>query len=237
MRIYQNLKEAYGEIQRDLVEMGTEVHPESYQDKCIKDDPNFMTKELQGYSYSITNFDRLVHDFVSLGGNLAYAEQELFDRVSEEYRNPGLAWQYRRETWLPFLHDGKFSYTYNERFREQLPIIMRELKERPNTRQAIITMYDRHQDIANLGGKARIPCSLSYQFLIRKTPLKPTHSLDCIYVMRSCDVYTHLLYDMYITIAIQLYVANALGLEAGRFIHFVGSLHAYKKDYDVKGVF
>lgn len=237
MRIYQNLKEAYNEVQRDLVEMGTEVHPESYQDQDIKGKDEFLTKELQGYCYCITSDRNIEEDFLELGGNLEYAEQEFHDRVSEGYKNPGTAWKYRPEVWEQFLHDGKFSYSYNERFREQLPIILRELKERPNTRQAIMTMFDRHQDLANLGGKARIPCSLSYQFLIRPLFGTSARGLDCIYTMRSCDIYTHFIYDVLLTMKVQKYVADYLGLDFGRFIHFIGSLHAYKKDYDTKGVF
>lgn len=236
MRIYQTLKEAYGEVQRDLVEMGTEVHPESMQDKVVKDDDNFITKELQGYCYSIISHGKIREDFEALGGSEPYAFQELLDRTSNDWRNPGESWKHRPEVWKEFIHNGRMAYTYNERFREQLPIIIKELQERPNTRQAIITMYDRHQDIANLGGKARIPCSLTYQFLIRDRG-DDQLGLDCIYTMRSCDIYTHFIYDVYITMKLQEYIAGALGLEPGKFIHFIGSLHAYKKDYSTKGVF
>lgn len=236
MRIYQTLKEAYGEVQRDLVEMGIEVHPESMQDKVVKDDDNFVTKELQGYCYSIISHKSIREDFESLGGNEPYAFQELIDRTSDDWRNPGTAWKHRPEVWQEFIHNGRMSYTYNERMREQIGMIRDELKRNPNTRQAIITMYDRHQDIANLGGKARIPCSLTYQFLIRRQG-EGALKLDCIYTMRSCDVYTHFIYDVYITMKLQEYLAHSLGYESGRFIHFIGSLHAYKKDYSTKGVF
>lgn len=236
MRIYSNLKEAHGEIQRDLMEMGTLIHPSTYQDQYIGDKDEFITKELQGYCYCITSFGRLEIDFIDLGGNIGYVNQEVDDRLSDSWKNPGTSWKCRPEVWEQFLHKGKFSYTYNERIREQLPIIINELRTNPNTRQAIITMYDRHQDIANLGGKARIPCSLSYQFLIRPKG-KGENRLDCIYTMRSCDLYTHFIYDVFMTMMMQEYVANSLGLEAGRFIHFIGSLHAYKKDYSKKEVF
>lgn len=236
MRIYTGIKEAYGEIQRDLVEMGTEVHPESMQDLDIRGKEEFLTKELQGYTYCITSDQKAEEEFAALGGNVFYADQEFLDRISEGYRNPGRAWVHRKEVWEPFIHDDKMAYTYNERFREQLPIILEELRKRPNTRQAVMTMWDRHQDIANLGGKARVPCSLSYQFLIRKS-MKAVPTVDLIYTMRSCDVYTHMLYDIWITMKIQRYVADYLGLEFGRFIHFIGSLHAYKKDYEPKKVF
>jgi thymidylate synthase len=98
-----------------------------------------------------------------------------------------------------------------------------------------MTVYDRHQDIKNMGGIARIPCSMYYQFLRRNRNNQEV--LDCIYTMRSCDIYTHFLYDIWLTMRLQEYVANSLGIEPGNFTHFIGSLHAYKRDYEKKGVF
>lgn len=235
MRIYSNLAEAVKETERELIEMGTIVHPESMQDMKVKDNPDFETKELQGYAYAITSHHLLKETFEKLGGILNYAQAEFVERISACWTNPGKAWEWRKETWKPFLHDGRFSYTYNERIREQLEFITEELKKNPNTRQAIITLYDRHQDMANIGGKARIPCSMYYQFLRRIKNGKEV--LDVIYTMRSCDIYAHFIYDIYLTMKLQEYLAGSIGIEPGTFTHFIGSLHAYKKDYQSKGVF
>jgi len=235
MRIFSNLIEAIKEIERDLNEMGTLIHPESYQDQDIKNNDDFLTRELQGYCYKITNHVGLLQDFKSLGGNTDYVIQEFEDRVSSDLLNPGKSYLHRLEVWEPFLHKGKFSYTYNERIRTQLPKIMKELEERPNTRQAVISIFDWFMDLERLGGKARIPCSMYYQFLRRERNGVP--ALDCIYTMRSCDIYTHLIYDITLTMYIQQYIAHTLGINPGHFTHFVGSLHAYKKDYSIKGVF
>jgi hypothetical protein len=56
-RIFKNCLEAQKEIQRDLYEMGVEVQPYSMQDKIVEGDESYLTKELQGYSYSILHFD------------------------------------------------------------------------------------------------------------------------------------------------------------------------------------
>lgn len=235
MRIFSGLKEAVNEIERDLFEMGVTIHPESYQDQNIKDNPDFETKELQGYCYSITNGMKLMSEFEEMGGNWEYVDEEVQDRVSSYYLNPGSSWKIRKEVWEQFLHNGKFAYTYNERFRDQLPIILEQLKTNPNTRQAIITVYDKDRDIANLGGKARIPCSMYYQFLIR--PNGKETKVDCIYTMRSCDFYTHFIYDIAMAMMLQDYVAHAIGREPGKFTHFIGSLHIYSKDYSKRGIF
>ena len=47
MRIFSNFAEALNEIKRDLAEMGTEIHPQTMQDKYVGDNPDYITKELQ----------------------------------------------------------------------------------------------------------------------------------------------------------------------------------------------
>ena len=235
MRIYSRFGEAYKETERELIEMGTLIHPETMQDINTKGDDRFLTKELQGYGYIITSPFKRDKDFVELGGDIDYAELEFSERVNANWINPGTAWQRRHKVWEGFIREGFFSYTYNERLREQLDKIIKELYLRPNTRQAVVTMYDRHQDMNNIGGSKRIPCSMYYQFLRRERSGK--EYVDIIYTMRSCDIYTHMIYDMWFTMKLQEYVANSIGLEPGRFTHFVGSLHAYKRDWETKGVF
>ena len=237
MRIYNNVKEAVKETERELVEMGIKLHPETMQDKEVGDNLDFETIELQGYGYKITSFHGLEADFRSLKGNWEYIQAEMSDRLSNTLLNPGNAWLTRQDVWEEFVENktGRFAYTYNERFREQLPYLIEELREHPNTRQAVMTMYDRHQDMGNMGGIRRIPCSMYYQMLRRVR--QGVEKLDLIYTMRSCDFYTHYLYDICLAMKMQEYIANAVGIEPGHFTHFIGSLHAYAKDYTTKGVF
>ena len=235
MRIYKGLYEAFKETERELFEMGILIHPQTMQDKDVSEDENYITKELQGYCFKITSQTTRDTDFVTLNGNIEYVIQELSDRMNVHWLNPGKAFRNRNEVWKEFLHKGKFAYTYNERFREQLPQIIEELKINPQTRQAIVTMYDRHQDINNIGGKARIPCSMYYQFLRRNR--EGEEFLDAIYTMRSCDLYTHFIYDLWLGMGLQEEIGRNIGIYPGHFTFFVGSLHAYKKDYKDKGVF
>jgi len=235
MRIYEGLAQAVNEVERDLNEMGTLVHPETMQDKNVKDNDDFITKEIQGYSFMITSQKFIWQDIKELGLNRAYIDEEVDARISSTYLNPGEAYLNRLEVWQQFLHDGKFSYTYNERIREQLTPILENLIKNPNTRQAIITLYDKDKDLANIGGKARIPCSMYYQFLRRVRD--NVEYLDCIYTMRSCDFYTHFPYDIALTMGFQRALADYLDIEPGRFTQFIGSLHAYRKDWNKKKVF
>lgn len=228
MRIYKNCVEAQDEILRDLVEMGINVQPHSMQDKIVKDDESYATKELQGYNYAIKNFK----DISKLENlNLAWASAELMERINPRYVNPGEAWRIRSEVWTEFMHEGKFAYTYNNRIRTQLYPIIEELKKHPYTRQAIINIHNNIMDINNLGGVSRVPCSIIYNFIYRED------KLDIHYIMRSCDFITHWANDVYLAIELLKYVAAVTGLPVGKFVHFISSLHIYKRDCEGKNIF
>lgn len=236
MRIFNDPEEMVKEVERDLTEMGTVNRPESMQDKDVRGNDDFCTLELQAYGYTLVGvnngmIDNLVRLFPYLNGCSPYAESEFLHRVNPRYINPGSAWKHLPEVWEQFIREGKFSYTYNERYREQLPQLILELDKRPGTRQAVMTMYDRHQDMNNWGGRDRIPCSMYYQFMVRDG------KLHVIYTMRSCDFLTHFIHDVYFTLMLQAYIAGQLGIEAGNFTHFMGSLHAYQKDLTKRGVY
>ena len=230
MRIFNDAHEMCREVERDLFEMGIRVQPATMQDKDVSTNPDFETIEVQAYGYTLTGFKRLNEMVEYLGGNLPWGEAEAKDRVSESYINPGTTHELL-PVWGQFLRDGQFSYTYNERFREQLPQLIRELTVRPNSRQAILTMYDRHQDLSNWGGKDRVPCSMHYQFYLRGG------QLHMIYVMRSCDFLTHFCHDVFLAIRLLQHVASQIGAEPGHLTHFIGSLHAYRKDMTARGIF
>jgi thymidylate synthase len=161
-----------------------------------------------------------------------YILAEHRDRIGMKAVNPGSSYQYREKIWNEFLHDGKFSYTYSERMTYQLRKILSELRQRPETRQAIIEIHNNLNDLDNMGGIARIPCSLSYQVMIRE------NKVDLIYTMRSCDLLTHFPIDVCLALLLQDWFVNELSqYTTGTFTIFMGSLHAYKKDLDIRGIF
>lgn len=232
--------EAIKEIERDLFEMGLEVHPESMQDINTKGNEDFKTKEIMGYNYCITNGSDKDRMLVYMNLPLDYAKVEFSERVSQKdvFRNaqplnPGTAYMLRPEIWNKFLHDGKFSYTYNERLHayNQLNSVIEELRKHPNSRQAVVQIFDFHCDLYKMGGKERIPCSLMYQFMIRNG------KVHMHYFQRSCDLLTHAAYDIWFAIAMIEYVADTLGRPTGYLYHYISSLHAYYKDLKAKGIF
>jgi thymidylate synthase len=207
----------------------------------VSDDPEYKTLELYGYSYKLKDCD-----YASLFDALRY-QRDGFDNSYEDWmmaeaaerllpkpgvpHNPGEAWRIREDFWGRFIRSGVFSYSYTERWQAQLPYVVRGLKDKPNSRHALITMYDRHEDMLNWGGYDRVPCSVSYQFMIRED------KLHVIYNQRSCDFVNFFLADVYFTLKLRDYVASEVGVEVGDFTHFLGSLHAFAGDLKGKEIF
>jgi len=226
MRIYEDFNTALDEIKRDLAEMGITIHPQTMQDKYVADDDNYTTTELQNYVYTVID---AVKSIDQLHPSQPWAEEEFNERISCGRVNPGTAYLHREEVWDEFLHDGKFAYTYSERIEGNVERLIREISERPDSRQLYLSIWDRCLDPRNMGGVSRVPCSLGYLFQVRRGKLHIT------YFMRSCDYATHMENDTYLATKLLEYVAKRTGYEPGNFTHFVGSLHVYRKD--LKGVF
>jgi len=231
MRIYQSCIDAADELKRELKEMGIEYQSDTVQDKYVGDDPNYKTLELMAYSYCIQKFDDLEELLKHQNANIEWVHRECFERLRIELydKNPGYAWKSNENFWKPFLRNGCFSYSYSERWLTQIPYIIKELKERPNTRQAIISMYESTKDMMNWGGCDRVPCSLTYQFFIRR------NRLHVIYSQRSCDFNLFYASDVYLTINLLMHIAEAIGADVGYFYHNIGSLHTFA--YQVAGEF
>lgn len=219
MRIFATCKEAIGEIERDIHEMGIIVHPHTMQNKEVKDNPDYDTKEVQAYSFAILNTSDK-DDIV--GDDLEWCHAEFGERWARIAQNPGDAWKLRKDVWEEFLNsEGKFDYTYSGRMHWQFFDNIKELKENPDSRQVIIQIHDRTQDMSRMR-KKRIPCSMYYQFLIREG------KLDIIYNMRSCDFYTHFKNDIWLAAELRNKVAKQVGVTPGKFYMFIGSLHMYR---------
>lgn len=235
MRIYQNFKEMFSEVWRDVFELGVRSSSDSVQN-VQNPGMEYDMMEIMGYTYELTNTADFHSSFSPKEIN--WLNQEFAERVSPVKVNPGKAWEYRKELWKPLMNRmGAFDYTYNERIRDQLPIIIDELRKRPNTRQAVMTIYSplHYGDISFLGGFRRIPCSLSYQFLLRMGAISEKLLLNIVYNMRSCDVATHFKFDAALACMLLNHVASKIEAKAGSLIHSIGSLHCFRKDSE--GIF
>lgn len=112
-----------------------------------------------------------------------------------------------------------------EHLRDQLTAVVALLKKSPNTRQAIITMWNAGDLLhAFVDDKSDLPCTLSLQFIARNG------LLHAIGTMRSNDIWLGLPYDVFCFTCIQQLVARALRLKPGQYFHRVGSMHLYDEN-------
>lgn len=244
MRVYEDCYELMSEIRREVYEMGTIVRPKSMQNKNIEGDINFETREILNYSYCLLTLNREEYLFngtqTDIETTKKWAMAEFYERVDPTRVNPGEAWQIRKEIWEEFLVKGKFDYTYGERlnFRPvganvgNLEIVIGELLRNPDTRQGILPIWDLEKDVAYIGGRRRVPCSMYYQLIIRE------NRLHIIYNQRSADVVTHFGNDVFLAWHLKEYINQILRtkgmvLKQGYLYHNIASLHSYRKDWDI----
>lgn len=125
---------------------------------------------------------------------------------------------------VQFSDDGIFFRgAYGPRLRSQLPAVLDLLRQDPDTRQAVIRIFD---DVDLIGKTKDVPCTLSLQLLLRQ------HQLHGIMTMRSNDLWLGFPYDFFNFSQITNSIAGELGVEPGSFTLQAGSSHIYSIDYE-----
>lgn len=117
--------------------------------------------------------------------------------------------------------DGQaaFQGAYGPKIMDQMPYILEVLREDPDSRQAVLTIWrERPRRTRD------VPCTVSMQFFIRRG------KLIMVTNMRSNDMWLGLPYDLFNFTMIQRLVAHYLSVEPGEYIHNVGSLHLYERN-------
>ena len=120
--------------------------------------------------------------------------------------------------------NGLFHGAYGIRTQSQYAPIVERLKADPDTRQAVVTIWNPELDL--LSNKRDYPCTILHQFRIRN------NKLNMSVYMRSNDVWLGAAYDFFQFTRVQLAIASILGIEPGTYHHHVGSLHIYEQHYD-----
>ena len=120
--------------------------------------------------------------------------------------------------------NGLFHGAYGPRTAGQYDILIERLKNDPDTRQAVATIWNPQLDLQ--AEKRDYPCTILHQFRIRN------NKLNMSVYMRSNDVWLGAAYDFFQFTRVQLAMASVLGIEPGTYHHHVGSLHIYEQHYE-----
>lgn len=101
---------------------------------------------------------------------------------------------------------------------DQLDRVRRLLTQDPDSRQAVIQLFDPERDRS---GFRDVPCTLGYRFFLREGRLH-MHT-----TMRSQDAWLGLPYDLFAATVLQELLAGWLGADLGEYRHTIDSLHLY----------
>lgn len=121
-----------------------------------------------------------------------------------------------------FMDDGVFHGAYGARAHGALGDVVNLLGRDPDSRQAVISVFDSQRDLDRL--KKDIPCTIAMHFMQRDD------ELDLNVTMRSNDVWLGTPYDFTQFAVAQATVAQVLGVKPGLYVHSPGSLHLYERD-------
>lgn len=122
-----------------------------------------------------------------------------------------------------FAVDGRVEGAYGPRLfgaKGRLDEVIERMVAKRDSRQAVVQVFDH----ADLGNQKDIPCTTTLQFFLRES------QLHLAATMRSNDAYRGLPHDIFAFTMLQEITARKLGVEIGKYYHFVGSLHLYDSD-------
>jgi hypothetical protein len=118
-----------------------------------------------------------------------------------------------------------FYGAYGPRVKEQLPILVSNLLNDPDSRRGVLEIWSSELDAA--GGHRDHPCTLSITFRHRNGRLNMSVH------MRSNDVWRGWAYDAVQFGILQRTIANVLDLMPGTYTHHADSFHLYCSDLEV----
>ena len=125
--------------------------------------------------------------------------------------------------------NGAYGFRLQKYFdNNQIDIAIKSLKENPNSRRVVLTMYA----VNDLNSESLdIPCNTHIYLQIID------NKLDITICNRSNDLYLGIPYNIFVFGILQKYLAIQLNIEVGNQIHFTNNLHVYHKNIeDIKSI-
>jgi thymidylate synthase len=110
------------------------------------------------------------------------------------------------------------NYGWQWERNHQLDKVVAMLKSNPETRQAVISIYD-GKEISTY--RKDTPCTYAVQFTVLD------NKLHMAVLMRSNDLWFGFCNDQYCFASLQELVAERLSIELGTYYHFAHNLHLY----------
>jgi len=117
---------------------------------------------------------------------------------------------------------------------DQLAKLVAHLRDQPNSRRAVLQMWNVEDDLLKIDASKDVCCNLSVMFSLS---YKGAHNprLDMTVTNRSNDLLWGMLGANVVHFSfLQEYMAAKLGAEVGKYHHFTNNLHVYTANWDPK---
>ena len=182
------------------------------------------TKELNNYSFELTNLDNNIINVRDISKAYLCAELTwyMLARNDVAFINPFAG------MWGRISDDGVTSYSaygdivFKRHGFNQVDKVIELLAKDPYSRRAVINFNVPNVNVIETKDEI---CTIALQFYIRNGKLNATG------VMRSNDIWYGLPYDVAFFTELQKYIAHRLNVEPGTYTHHVISLHCYERNY------
>lgn len=183
------------------------------------------TKELNNYSFTLTNLDNNVINIRDISKSYICGELLWYalgrNDVNFINKFAGL--------WGRISDDGVTSYSaygdivFKRHGFNQVEKIIQLLCADIESRRAVINFNVPNENVIETKDEI---CTIALQFLVRDG------KLNCTGVMRSNDVWYGLPYDTIFFTELTKYIAKRLDIPCGTYTHNVISLHVYERNYE-----
>lgn len=121
--------------------------------------------------------------------------------------------------------NSNYGYQWNRGINiSQLDYVVNELNSNPNSRRAVISIYDGKE--SHLYSKDT-PCTLAINFFIEED------KLEISVFMRSNDLVFGFCNDQYCFSNLQKMIADKLNISIGGYYHFATNMHIYQRHWDM----
>lgn len=193
---------------REILNNGKEVRPRGQ-----------LTKEILNATFIIDPRKSLyVSPLRNLNFSFVCAENLWYMSGRNTYHLPTAY----NKNYVNFSDEGIMQGAYGPQILEQLRYVVNTLKEDPDSRQAVISLWR-----PNPSGSKDTPCTLSFHFMIRDD------RLNMHVTMRSNDIIWGNNIDIPSFSMIQLIIAGLLKKEPGKLYHTANSLHLYERHFEL----
>lgn len=222
-RKFKTFQQAFLSINKEIIE-----NPTYKTNSRIGD-----VQEISNYNYEVS--DMSTYEFPNpLIGRLDYNYGAKFyewmitgstdpDSLTKDYPNTARFMEKPKSDLLP----QNFNTFYGPRIIEQLPYIVKELKDNPNSRRAVISILEK-TDLLLLDKDETLefPCADSATFFIREG------KLNAHLHMRSQNMGQVLKLDMYLWARFTKELAFELNIPTGTFSSSIVSAHVFTRDFE-----